>query len=140
MSGTFNITDTTPPPVYLKAPSNGTLTRNATQYFAANFTDNVGIKNVSLYIWNSSNSVINLTTSILTGMANISNISVTLPYDNIFRWNYYACDNMSNCIFNSTNWTLTYDGTPPAINITYPLNTTYSINVRWLNYTYSYTN
>ena len=139
-SGTFNVSDTTPPVIYLKLPLNGSFTNNATQYFSSNFSENDVLVNATLYIWNSSSYLINSTSAIITGSANTTNISVTLPLDGIYRWNYYSCDNSSNCAFNSTNFTITYDSTPPLINITYPQNITYNINMRWLNYTYTDTN
>jgi sporulation protein YlmC with PRC-barrel domain len=137
MSGDFTVLDTTAPYVYLKNPTNGTSTNNATVYFAANFSENVLLVNATLYIWNSTNSIINSTTNFINGTYNQTNISVTLPYNDRFKWNYYACDNSNNCAFNLTNWTLIYDSVLPVINITFPLNTTYDYNVSQINYSYS---
>ena len=136
LSGSFNVTDTRVPEVNLKTPVNGTIVKNETQYFSANFTDNVLLINTTLYIWNSTNSIINVTSLNITGTGNLTNISVSLPYDDVFKWNYYSCDNSSNCVWNNTNWTITYDTTHPSVVINYPINTTYNINMRWLNYTY----
>ncbi|MFA5174511.1 MAG: fibrinogen-like YCDxxxxGGGW domain-containing protein [Candidatus Pacearchaeota archaeon] len=138
ISGTFNVSDTTPPYIYLKTPINNTFTKNATSYFAANYTENAELRNSTLYIWNSTNSVVNITTRIINGTYNQTNISVILPYDNTFKWNYYSCDWLANCGWNSTNWTITYDTIAPVINITYPIESEkYNINISSINYTYS---
>lgn len=136
VNGTFNVTDTTAPGIYLKAPINNLFTNDATQYFVANFTENGRLNNATLYIWNSTNSVINVITYVINGTYNQTNISVTFSYNDEFKWNYYSCDWLSNCGWNSTNWTLTYDSVSPAITIVYPQITTYNINVSKLNYTY----
>jgi len=112
--------DTTPPTVNLISPANDTTISTSTIYFAANFTDNANLENATLYVWNSSLSLINITTETKTGTSNLSNISVTLPYDDTFYWNYYVCDNSTNCAWNNTNYTLTVDSTLPNINFTSP--------------------
>jgi hypothetical protein len=115
------IIDTTGPDVYLKFPGNGTITSNSTVWFSANFTEINTLKNASLYIWNSSGSLINQTSRDISGTTNSSNISVQLPYYDTFSWNFYACDNLSNCAWNSTNRTLTFEMQQIGINVLYPL-------------------
>jgi len=107
--------DTTPPEVNLQSPANNTNTSSATHYFAGNFTDNVNLYNSTLYIWNSTEQI-NITTINLNGTVNQTNISVTLPFEDTFYWNYLVCDNSSNCAFNNTNWTINYE--VPTINLT----------------------
>jgi len=114
--------DTTAPNVSLIAPPNNTYKNTQTVWFQANFTDNIQLKNSTLYIWNSSNVNINKTTREKKGTSNSSNISVTLSYDGYFTWNYYVCDNAStpNCAWNNTNYTLRVDSISPDINFTQP--------------------
>ncbi|MBX4212313.1 LamG domain-containing protein, partial [Candidatus Pacearchaeota archaeon] len=109
----------------LTAPSNSTLTNNATISFSANFTDDFQLRNTTLYIWNST-SLVNTTTRSINGTTNSTNISVTLPRDGVYFWNYLTYDNSSNGVFNATNFTLTYDGISPIVNITVPANITYT--------------
>ena len=137
LSGNFTVLDTRVPDIYLIYPQNRSYVKNATQYFSINISENVGLTNATIYVWNSTNAEINVTIANVTGSTNSTNISVTLPYDDVFKWNYYVCDNSSNCGWNSSNFTVTYDSIPPRVNITYPLNNTYNVNVRWINYTYS---
>jgi len=130
------LTDSVIPAVYLISPANNTFSSSAAQYFIANFTDNNALKNATLYIWNSTDSVINNTENqTITGTSNSSNITIVLPYNNNFKWNYYLCDNNGNCVWNNTNFTITFDNIAPVINITYPLNITYNSNISSINYT-----
>jgi len=133
--------DSTAPSVYLKSPSNASSLNSLTQWFVANFTDNSNLKNATVYIWNSTKSLINSTVNVtIVGVANTSNLSVILPYDDTFSWNYYACDAIHNCAFNATNWSLTIvsDSTPPDISIVYPTNNSYhSVQDVNVNYTVS---
>ena len=115
---TFNVTignssSDSSPSINLISPANGTSTNYSSLNFLANFTDTIQLRNSTLFIWNSSNSIINQTSSNINGTFNSTNISITLPYNNIFAWNYLACDNSSNCGFASSNSTLIYDNTPP---------------------------
>jgi len=114
------------PTVALLSPTNDSASSSSTQYFAANFTDDIQLVNATLYIWNSTNDEINKTTNAITGTSNSSNISVTLPNTDTFEWNYYVCDNATvpHCSWNETNWTYVYstDSTPPNIYLESPAN------------------
>ena len=117
--------DLIPPMVNLTSPGNAFYSNNRTNYFVANFTDNVALKNATVFIWNSTNSLINSTQYVnITGIMNSTNISIIVPYDGIFYWNYYACDNSNKCGFNNTNYTLTVDTTYPQIILISPDNAT----------------
>ncbi len=120
--------DFTPPNVYLLNPQDNIKTNNATIWFGANFSDDIQLVNSTLFIWNLTNNLINITTITISGTYNITNISVILPYNSIFKWNYYACDNSSNCAFNNTNFTLTLDTIRPFISIISPANNTFTSN------------
>ena len=106
--------DTTAPFTFLKSPPNATITQDLTIYFAANFTDETALKNTTLFIYNSTKNIINRTENYtLTGTADIANLSVRLPYNGTFYWNYQVCDLSNNCAFNNTeNWTLSLETNP----------------------------
>ena len=139
----FNPNDTTAPIVNITAPVNNLTTLFATTSYNVSFTDNYNLGNATLYIWNSSNSIVNQTTVVKNGTSNTSSINVTLPYQGIFHWNYYICDYSGNCAWNSNantnvtvnNFTINYVIALPAVQITYPQNTTYSSIIHNLNYT-----
>ncbi len=99
------------PSVYLISPVNGATTSNSPVAFSANATDNVNVTNMTLYIWNSTNSLINKTTNSSCGSICITNISVELLYSDNYKWNYYACDDSSNCAWGS-NFSLIYNDIP----------------------------
>lgn len=127
--------DVASPVVILVNPSNGLQIGSSISSFNATFTEDVQLSNVTLYVWNSTNSIINQTTVNLTGTSNSSNISFVLPYADTFKWNYLAYDNSSNEDWGNSNFTLTYTSANPNVTIVYPANTTYNVNVSTLNYT-----
>ncbi|MBX4196219.1 LamG domain-containing protein [Candidatus Pacearchaeota archaeon] len=107
-----NANDTTAPSVTLLAPSNGSfVTSNATN-FSASFTDDYQLKNATLYLWNST-SLLNTTSRTLNGTSNATNISITLPREGTYFWNYLAADNSSNSAFASSNNSVIFDSTLP---------------------------
>jgi len=121
--------DAVTPGVTLVAPANGSqsLINNVT--FNATFTDNFALRNATLFIWNSSLAVINQTGRTINGTANGVNITVTLPYQGTFYWNYFAVDNATNSAMNSSNFTLIFnstDTTSPVVTVNLPTATTYS--------------
>src|SRR3989344_2462523 len=119
------VVDSTPPVANLNAPLNGSNATSKTNTFNATFTDNSALKNVTLYIYNATQKLINSTESrSITNAVNTTNITIILPYDGTFFWNYRVCDTSDNCVFNNSNFTFTVDGTPPNITINQPQNAT----------------
>jgi len=112
------------PRVLLNSPMNGTLSTGLNINFSANYTSDVALllSNATLYLWNSTNDLINTTTIIINGTSNSTNVSLTLPYEGVFTWNYQAFDNASNSAFNSTNYTITADTTFPSVYLNAPEN------------------
>src|SRR3989344_3576272 len=115
-----------PPAVFLNSPVNGTVSSTMAVAFNATFTDDNALRNATLYIWNSTNSLINMTTRTLNGTQNQTSITVMLPYDGIFLWNYLAGDSGGNNAFNATNFTITLDQTAPGVSFVNPLSANYS--------------
>ncbi len=117
------------PVVNLKGPANATST-NATSYsFNATLTDNVGLFNATLYIWNQTGVIINQTGVSRFSASNDSNITFTFPYNGTFFWNYLAIDNATgaNRAMNISNWTVFYrDIIFPLVTINEPSNITYN--------------
>ena len=132
------ILDRTSPGVILSTPLNNTNTTDPSQNLTVNITDNVsGIKNASLYIFNSSNILINQTNRTITGLDVTLGIIYNFLYDGIFKW-FYRVTDYSNNINTTVNYTLTLDRVNPRLNITYPINNTnYVINISTMNYTYN---
>ena len=133
---TVNISaDLTAPIVYLISPANGTITNNASQIFSCNITDNNQVSNSTIYIYNSTGSIINTTTSQISGIYNTSNFSIALPYNDIFLWNCFGVDTSSNGNWSvNGNFSLRIDTTNPNATLLSPANNTYT-NVTSQNFT-----
>lgn len=115
------------PVVTLLAPTNGSTSQIATISFNASFTDNLGLVNATLYVWNSTGSLINTTVRAISGTSTTVNTTLVLPYYGRFTWNYQALDSVGNTAFNGTNFTVTYNDTvAPLVTILSPTNTTYT--------------
>ncbi|MFA5992574.1 MAG: LamG-like jellyroll fold domain-containing protein [Candidatus Pacearchaeota archaeon] len=130
--------DLNSPTAVLTFPENNTYSTNATFNFTANLSDNLGIKNASLNIYNSTNSLINKTTiNYATGITQtVLGITVTLV-NGVYNWFYNIFDLAENS-FTTSNNTITIDSTSPIVNITYPRNNTnYTTNISNINYTSS---
>lgn len=81
------------------------------------------LANATLYVWNSSG-VNGTFTNTITGVTNESNYNISIA-DGTYYWNILACGTNSSstvCAFSVTNNTLIVDGTPPTLNVTYPIN------------------
>jgi hypothetical protein len=124
--------------VNVSHPIDNYRTNISTISFGCNFTGNVGINNISgaeLYVYDDSNNKDYNNTDL--GSYNYSyNKSWSVPSlaDDNYTW---YCTGLSNDGNNgtSTNRTFSLDATPPIINITFPLNETYTYNVTTINYT-----
>ncbi|MBD3253418.1 hypothetical protein GF386_06805, partial [Candidatus Pacearchaeota archaeon] len=113
--------DTTGPVVDLISPGNDSVVSESRVWFVGNFSDVNELKNSSLYIWNSSQDLVNTSIVNISGSINSTNVSFVLPYYDVFYWNYYVCDNLSNCDWNSSNYTLNYENQQVGLDLLYPL-------------------
>ncbi|VVB78204.1 Concanavalin A-like lectin/glucanases superfamily protein [uncultured archaeon] len=113
------ISDTTLPNATLVVPQNNTISSNFSYNFTANITDNLGIKNATLNIWNQTSLVNQTTISYPQGtLTSTVGIVVTLV-DGVYKWFYKIIDNSGNS-FTTQNHTLTVDTIPPRINFSDP--------------------
>jgi parallel beta-helix repeat protein len=129
--------DTHVPNVTLNTPLNGTYSNITSQNLTTNLTDNLGIKNTTLFIYNQTG-LYNETS--VTFPLNVleSTVGVVVSFtDGIYHWWYQAWDWAGNTFISPTNNTITIDTTYPGIIITYPENITYIYVPTAINYTYS---
>ena len=123
------ILDNITPAISLINPVNNTLTKNNTINFTYYLLE-TNIKNCTLYTNFSGTGLFqeNLTdNSPVSGINN--NITVKTILDGLYIWNVRCYDLAGNDAFNSTNFTLDIDTTPPAVfNLDTPVNYTQSIN------------
>jgi hypothetical protein len=131
--------DLTAPTTALVSPSNGNITTSNSVNFTCSATDDFMLKNITFY-WNYTGSFIANGTINVSGISNQTSFNRTNLNNGAILWNCLACDNASQCSFASANYTVRINVTDtiaPNVNITYPQNTTYNLNVSALNYTYS---
>ncbi|MFH1641544.1 MAG: LamG domain-containing protein, partial [Nanoarchaeota archaeon] len=115
------ITINNPPTVHMVAPSDNTKTGAASYILFCNITDTIGIKNLTVYVWNQSGGINYTNTTILTGIANSTNWTYTFPSGGTFTWNCLGYDSSGSSVWSTEgNYTLIYDLTPPGINFTNP--------------------
>jgi hypothetical protein len=125
--------DNTPPNVSLLSPENNSF-QASTPNFTANLTDNSGLLNATLFIYNDTGSKINQTSRTFTGT--VLNFVIGIPVyliDGVYHWFYNVFDT-SNIQFTSQNNTFTVDTVVPILTIVYPINMNYNINVSTMNY------
>jgi len=129
-----------PPTITDLTPLNNTNTNNPVVNFTANLTDDVGLNNATLNVYNSSGNLVNQ--SFITYVA--GEISTIVSWvvnftglDDVYTWFISLFDDEGKNTI-SNNQTFIIDTTNPNINIAYPIaGTNYSINVTNLNYTVS---
>ncbi|MFH1308045.1 MAG: hypothetical protein ABIH72_04290, partial [archaeon] len=119
----------------LLTPANQTVTNITSQNFTLTITDNIGIKNATLYIYNSTNDLVyNYTFTFARGVTTATLGSVYTLTEGVYTWFYKVWDWADN-LFTSEVREITIDTSKPGLYIIYPLNITYNHNITELNYT-----
>jgi len=126
------------PNATLLFPLNNTFNSTTSQNFTVNITDNLGIKNATLFIYNGTGLVNQTTISFGGGLVQTVGIVVTL-IDNAYKWFYTIFDWAGNS-FTVQNNTLTIDTIRPNLTIIYPTNISYNTTQTAINYTVADTN
>jgi hypothetical protein len=114
------ITEDTPPVVALLIPTPDYYSNSSVQQFRCNSTDDKHLANVTLYVFNSTDTV-NQTATAITGQSNITEWNVTLP-DGIYQWDCLVSDSSNQTMMN-LNRTLTVDTVYPTIEYKNPTET-----------------
>jgi hypothetical protein len=111
--------DLTAPSGNLSNPANNSYSNASSNNFTANISDNLaGIKNATLYIYNSSNTLVN--TSVVNYVSNTLSTTagvVVILIDGVYKWFYGIFDWAGN-YYTTSNYTMTVDTTYPLINFT----------------------
>lgn len=97
------------PNVILIYPENNSQSTNLNQTFRCNATD-LSLRNLTFYLWNSSNSIINQTSQTASGNFYLAEFNMAnLSYGN-YKWNCLVYDEKGNSALASFNFTLTIGG------------------------------
>jgi hypothetical protein len=120
-AGNYNITNTkeitlddTIPNGTLLTPGNGTYTNETSQNLTVNASDNIGLDNATLFVYNSSSDLINQTDVEVSGTEAVIGVVYEFLYDGIFEWFYRIFDVAGN-EFQTENNTIIIDTVNPGI-------------------------
>lgn len=128
--------DSLAPSVNLTSSDNRTSNFNANLSFKCSAND-VFLSNLSLYVWNSTKDIINITFRTIASINTEEEFSLNLSYGN-YSWNCLAYDIKGKLSFGSSNFTITYDNIKPIINIINPADSSsYSSNSQSINFIYN---
>ena len=97
--------------VSLTSPSNAAITNKSSINFPCLSQTNsyFTLANVTFYLWNSSDSLINATAQNISGISNSTTFEINLSSEGDYRWNCLAFTNNSNYSFAESNYTITYN-------------------------------
>lgn len=124
--------DTINPNATLLTPINNSYNSTLAQNFSANLTDNLGIKNATLNIWNQSGQYNITSKNMSSGVTQTIFTNIVNMVDGIYNWWVNLFDWSGNS-YSTNNNTLTIDTIAPVISIISPANTSYSSNSILLN-------
>jgi len=122
--------DVTSPTVTLTSPADQSTINLTNVTFECSMTEDIQLKNISLYGNWTGNWHLNQTKNI-TGVSNSTQFNITNLANETYIWNCYACDNSSNCALASSNYSFTINTsyTPPTgipnVTIISPKNNSY---------------
>ena len=95
------------------------------------------LKNITFYLWNSSNGLVKNETKTINGISNSSIFNYTFSNQDSYRWNCLGFNNVSNLSWANANRTITYDITAPVINSTSPVNDSSYTTADTISFSYS---
>ncbi|MBS3074850.1 S8 family serine peptidase [Candidatus Pacearchaeota archaeon] len=121
--------DSSAPSVNLITPTNGTTQFNTSVNLRCNAND-VLLSNLSLYVWNSTNNVVNITNHTTIGINADEQFILNLSYGD-YKWNCLAYDSKSKSSFAVSNLSLTISGL--RVNLIFPSNNIYTNQNRTFN-------
>lgn len=130
----MNINDTTPPTAQSISPSNNSHSNSGSNNFTANFSDDVGLANSTLFIYDLLGNLANQTTIALNGALQATIGVVVNLVDGVYTWFYQVFDLLGNAAV-TENRTIIVDTISPQVNIVVPVNnttyvsTSYNINI-----------
>lgn len=118
--------------VLLSYPANSQEFPTTSIFFNATLVPaQVNNTNATIYVWNSSNSLIyNETNIVLGNETNVTNWTHSFSYDDVYTWNVYGCgsDGVTTVCAWNTNRTFSIDTTAPSILINSPTSNQFFIS------------
>jgi len=111
---------TIPPVVGLESPAYGAGFAQGERTFNCSATDEKGLENITLHIWNSTRDLVQQETKSLSGYSDSETFDYTFTYDDIYKWNCLAYDDSDYADWNPYHYDLFIDSIAPAIEIYTP--------------------
>lgn len=115
--------------VNLISPDNGLITNN-NKSFSCNVSSTQELVNITFYLWNST-SIVNTSTEDISGLVNSTIFYYNFTKEDNYKWNCLAANNLSSESFATSNFSVTYDLTPPLLEIVSPVNNTFYDGLRF---------
>jgi len=100
------------PEVNLVSPANNTISKNVSQIFTCNATDDMQLANITLHVWNSTG-LYYTNTKQVSGTFNSSSWQLVMQDEN-YTWNCLAYDNASQEAWADSNWSIVVDTVAPV--------------------------
>ncbi len=121
--------------VNLTSPSNN-LDANQNQSFNCSYTSDSSkaLKNATLYIWNSSASLVYNISQTISGLTNATGFSYNFTANGNYSWNCRVFNNNSDSIFADSNYSISYDTVYPVISLPSSSVTATSSTITWNTY------
>jgi hypothetical protein len=107
--------DAIPPVVHNIGPAYGIVSSARVQNFTCNITDDKAVYNMSVYLYNRFGTVIAQNSSIVTGISNKTNMSMTLPYEMAYNWTCRGSDVFNKVWAQEGYYRITRDFQPPYL-------------------------
>lgn len=92
--------------VTLVSPANASTDSDGNVTFICN-ASNTALSNLTLYVWNSTGGVYNISTTNVSGETNQTNWTLKNVSDGNYNWNCLVYDTSGNSTFAASNWTFT---------------------------------
>ncbi len=118
--------------INLSFPQDNLIT-NQNQSYNCTFTSESAksLKNTTLFIWNSSNSLIYNETKNISGISNSTQFSFNLTQEGNYTWNCRIFNNNSESAFANSNFSIKYDLTIPILSLLSSSVTSSTASISW---------
>lgn len=122
------------PPIGIIINLNNTLSNLDIQNLSVFASDNFNLTNITLYLYNSTNNLINQTTLNTNQSSGVFSVIYQFLADGVYYF-FFAISDLANNIFNTVVNVIMINSGVPIVTIIYPVNTTYPFTVTGMNFT-----
>jgi subtilisin family serine protease len=113
----------------LSAPANNSYTSSANINFSCSSLAVFNLTNVTFYLRNSTGGLVYNKNTFVSGITNTTVFNYSFFQEGLYFWNCLSMDNYSQSAFATSNFSFSYDITPPNLTLDSPSGTLSSTNV-----------